>query len=245
MKPSDHAVRRADLGARPGDDQGGAGRDGGTGRGRHDHDLRDPRDGVRQDRGQHHGVHGRGRDRRDGAAGGILRQSEERAHQEVPQPDPDPLTPDPPTPAVWRDDRGRSRTVQDAPAGGRQLRERHRFRRLRGRDNGLVQAGPLGVREPPREAFVAAVAGRERILVLAGPIVRRTAEPDVEVIVVPPPRPDLGEPRAVRTGDGAEFALDGRVDEDPVHLGEAGRRLQQPRVHRRSSAGDRWTARRG
>ena len=34
MQPRDHAVRRADLGARPGDDQRGPGRDAGAGRAR-------------------------------------------------------------------------------------------------------------------------------------------------------------------------------------------------------------------
>ena len=34
---------------------------------RHDHDVRDPRDGLRQGRGQLRHLHGQGRDRRDGA----------------------------------------------------------------------------------------------------------------------------------------------------------------------------------
>ena len=47
--PQDHAVRRADLGARSGDDQGGARRHDRARRGGHDHGLRHPRDGLRQD----------------------------------------------------------------------------------------------------------------------------------------------------------------------------------------------------
>ncbi len=41
-EPEHHAVRRADVGARPGDDQGSARRDGRPGRGRHDHDRASP-----------------------------------------------------------------------------------------------------------------------------------------------------------------------------------------------------------
>ena len=64
MKPQDHAVRRADLGARSRDDQGGARRDGRAGAGGHDHGLRHPRDGLRPHRRRHDGVHGPRRDRR-------------------------------------------------------------------------------------------------------------------------------------------------------------------------------------
>jgi general L-amino acid transport system ATP-binding protein len=55
-----HPVRRADLRARPGDDQGGARHDGGTRRVGHDHDLRHPRDGLRPGRGRPRRLHGGG-----------------------------------------------------------------------------------------------------------------------------------------------------------------------------------------
>ena len=48
--PDRDAVRRADLRARPRDDQRGARRDGRARQGRHDHDGGDPRDGLRHAR---------------------------------------------------------------------------------------------------------------------------------------------------------------------------------------------------
>ena len=63
----DHAVRRADLGARPGDDQGGAGHHDRPGRGRHDDGVRDARDGLRPPGGASGRVHGPRRDRRERA----------------------------------------------------------------------------------------------------------------------------------------------------------------------------------
>ena len=65
----DHAVRRADLGARPGDGQGSARHDDRPGRGRHDHAVRDARDGLRAQRGRPRDLHGRRPHRRAGAAG--------------------------------------------------------------------------------------------------------------------------------------------------------------------------------
>ena len=47
MTPKHHAVRRADVGARPGDDQGSARRDDRAGRRRHDDAVRHARDGLR------------------------------------------------------------------------------------------------------------------------------------------------------------------------------------------------------
>ena len=64
-----------------------------------------------------------------------------------------------------------------------------------------------------------------RRLRLAGRAVRRTADADVEMVVVPPPRPDLFEPRAVGAGLAAQRHLDRRVDEDALHLGVRGGRL--------------------
>ena len=58
------AVRRAHLGAGPGDGPGGPGRDDHAGQGGHDHARGHPRDGLRPPRRQPRGVHVRRRDRR-------------------------------------------------------------------------------------------------------------------------------------------------------------------------------------
>jgi len=58
------------------------------GRRRHDHALRDPRNGLCPHRGQPGDLHGQGRDRRAGGAQRLLRQPAERPYQAVPEPDP-------------------------------------------------------------------------------------------------------------------------------------------------------------
>ena len=80
----DHAVRRADLGARSGDDQGSAGRDDRAGRVRHDHGLRDARDGVRAPGRGPGGVHGPRRDRRKRHAARDVREPADRPAEAVP-----------------------------------------------------------------------------------------------------------------------------------------------------------------
>src|SRR5262249_14961699 len=68
---------------------------------------------------------------------------------------------------------------------------------------------------PPIELRATAVASRRRLrttLLLAG----RTIEPDMEMIIVAPPRPDLCEPTAVRPGLAAQRAFDRGVDEDAL-----------------------------
>ena len=60
----DHAVRRTDLRARSGNDQGSAGYHDRARRGRHDHGLRHARDGLRASGRRPRGVHGPRRDRR-------------------------------------------------------------------------------------------------------------------------------------------------------------------------------------
>jgi hypothetical protein len=72
--PDLHAVRRTDLGARPGNGQRGAGRDGAARAGRHDHDVRDPRNGLRPQGGQPRDLHGRRQDRGRLREGRVLRQ---------------------------------------------------------------------------------------------------------------------------------------------------------------------------
>ena len=70
----DHALRRADLRARPRDDQGGARHHDRARRGGHDDDLRHPRDGLRPGGGQPGHLHGPGPDRRAERAEGVLQQ---------------------------------------------------------------------------------------------------------------------------------------------------------------------------
>jgi general L-amino acid transport system ATP-binding protein len=88
-EPAHHAVRRADLGARSGNDQGSAGDHGRPRRGRHDHAVRHPRDGLCPQGRQPGDLHG--------SAGQIVEQNtpaeffdhpQPRAHKAVPQPDP-------------------------------------------------------------------------------------------------------------------------------------------------------------
>src|SRR4029077_3486085 len=72
-----HAVRRTDLLARPGADQGGAGGHGGVGERRHDDDLRHARDGFRPTRCRPLRLHGSGRDRRDRGGRTLFRRAAE------------------------------------------------------------------------------------------------------------------------------------------------------------------------
>ena len=72
------ALRRADLRARPGDDQGGPRRHGRPRRAGHDDDRRHPRDGLRAHGRAPRRVHGRRRDRRGEHPGGVLHQPDAR-----------------------------------------------------------------------------------------------------------------------------------------------------------------------
>ena len=73
-------------------------------------------------------------------------------------------------------------------------------------------------REPPGELLAATVARRRRSLVMAFVLPGRANEPHVEMIIVTPPRADLGKPGAIRSGLMAQFALDRRVDKNPCDL---------------------------
>ena len=55
----------------------------------------------------------------------------------------------------------------------------------------------------------------------------------MEVVVVAPPRPDLGEPGAVRARLAAQRTLDRRVDKDALHAGLARHGLEQAPMLRR------------
>ena len=59
---------------------------------------------------------------------------------------------------------------------------------------------------------------RRRRLRLAIPVAGRTFDADVEVIIVPIHRADLGKPGSVAFGLSTKCLLDGRVDENPVDL---------------------------
>jgi general L-amino acid transport system ATP-binding protein len=84
--------RRAHQRPGSGNDQGSARHHGDPGRGRHDHALRDPRNGLRQNRGRPGDLHGPGTDRGGERAPRVLQQPPERADQAVPEPDPGALT---------------------------------------------------------------------------------------------------------------------------------------------------------
>ncbi len=75
----DHAVRRAHVGPRPGDDRRGARRDAGAGPLGDDDDRGDPRDGLRPRGGRPGHVHGRRRDRRGGYPRPLLPRSHTRS----------------------------------------------------------------------------------------------------------------------------------------------------------------------
>src|SRR5712692_1805884 len=88
----DHAVRRADLGARSRDDQRGARGHDRPGQGGHDHDGGDARDGVRPSRRQPRGVHGLRAGGGGAAPGRFLRQTEIGPGEGLPLQDSVPLT---------------------------------------------------------------------------------------------------------------------------------------------------------
>src|SRR5215470_6245446 len=86
--------------------------------------------------------------------------------------------------------------------------------------------------EPPIELLAAAVARRRRRLVAARRLPRGTGEADMEVVVVPPPRPDLSQPAAVRTRLMAQLPLDRRVNKNARHLRLARECFEQATVLR-------------
>ena len=118
------------------------------------------------------------------------------------------------------------------PPRGSRRKFRHRISRTRNilhRERRIEKC----VGEPRLELGAAAVAAGVRRLRLTGRAVRRAADADVEVIVVPPPRPHLLEPGAVRARLAAQRHLDRRVDEDALHLGVRGGRLDHVEMARR------------
>src|SRR6266850_1954034 len=86
------AVRRAHLGARPGDDQRGARRHGRARPRRHDHDGGHARDGFRQEGRAPRRLHGPRRDRRGRPEGRLFREAALGAGSAVPFQDSAPLT---------------------------------------------------------------------------------------------------------------------------------------------------------
>src|SRR5581483_8813647 len=58
-----------------------------------------------------------------------------------------------------------------------------------------------------------------RLLALAFRAAGRAKHPDMEMVVVAPPRPDLGQPTAVALGYAAQRLLDCRIDEDALNAG--------------------------
>src|SRR5262249_6669198 len=72
--------------------------------------------------------------------------------------------------------------------------------------------------EPIRKLGVAAVVAVRRFLVLAAGHPRRAFEPDVKMIIVPPPRSYFSEPGPVLTRLLAQHLLDRRMHEDAADL---------------------------
>src|ERR1700738_4519115 len=86
------------------------------------------------------------------------------------------------------------------------------------------------VGEPPIELFAAAIARRRRCLVAAFRIAARSEKPDVKVVIVAPPRPNLRQPCPVQARLTAQCPLDRRVDKDPRHRWLARDSLEQMAV---------------
>src|SRR5712691_765144 len=109
-----------------------------------------------------------------------------------------------------------SRRQQHLSAGRRQIGHFRTGPRLRRRRVGL--GVELRGGEPMVELLAAALVRGPRRLRLAFLVVGGAIEPDVEVIVVAPPRLHLVEPVAVAAGFAAQRLLDGRIDEDSGDL---------------------------
>jgi hypothetical protein len=84
------------------------------------------------------------------------------------------------------------------------------------------------VGKPPIELFAAAVAQRWRCLVMAFRVAARARKPNMKMVIVTPPRPNLRQPRPVRTCLTAQRPLDRRIDKDPRHRRLARDGLEQP-----------------
>src|SRR5712675_1801255 len=104
---------------------------------------------------------------------------------------------------TWRrDQRGTSPRQIRQPQGSRGWRRR-RVQRFFGK--------------PPIELFAAAIARRRRRLVTAFRLAARAREPNMKMVIVAPPRPNLRQPRPVRARLTAQRLLDRRIDKDPRH----------------------------
>ena len=130
---------------------------------------------------------------------------------------------------------GRSRrAAENGSAGGRQVGERQWLRRYL---HPLLQSLLRFGRKPPLQRCIATIPRRHGLGLNAGIFARGARKTDMEVVVVAPPRPDLSQPPAVAGYGLAQHTLDGRVDEDPVHLRVESGSLQQTCLPR---CPDRW-----
>jgi hypothetical protein len=75
---------------------------------------------------------------------------------------------------------------------------------------------PRLVGEPPGEFIAASITSGRWTLILAGRLASWAVQPDVEVIVVPPPGTQLLEPRCPGERP-TQGAFDLWMDEDPSH----------------------------
>src|SRR4029078_10436773 len=121
---------------------------------------------------------------------------------------------------IERDWRLETASSQDGPAFPRQLA--HRNRRLAGRPrSGLSRSRnrrPLLPCIPVGKLLPAAIVTAKRFLRLAVAGIRRASNPNVEMIVMVPPRPHLGQPRAVISRLIAQHLFDRGVHEDAIDL---------------------------
>src|ERR1700730_9630593 len=87
--------------------------------------------------------------------------------------------------------------------------------------------------EPPSELLATAVARRRKGLTAAFRLAVRTGEANMKMVVVAPPRPDVGQPVPVGTRLAAQRALDRRGDEYACDPRLARERLEHAPMLRR------------
>src|SRR5438105_1437581 len=87
--------------------------------------------------------------------------------------------------------------------------------------------------KPPIELSTATLARRRRCLAAAFRVAIWAREPDMKMVIVAPPRPNLRQPCPVQTRLTAQRLLDGRIDKNPRNGRLARDRLEQMAMLRR------------
>ncbi|QTK80008.1 hypothetical protein AT6N2_C2388 [Agrobacterium tumefaciens] len=121
-------------------------------------------------------------------------------------------------------------------AGRRQIGNHHLARLYRLGIGVLFRRRPWLLGEPPGKGLVATIALADGCLRFAIGRAGRAFQPNVEVLVMAVNRPDLAHEGPVAGPCLAEFLLDGRVDEDTLHLRVTCRHHHQPGIQRRPFA---------